>query len=197
MESDSALPPESGAEQAKLRKHLRTGFVITTVLLALVTGGVQAALIKLLNLDEALSMIQVFYKTAPLTLALTLSFLGWMFWMSRDAKDAFPKWFVLTGLCLWGAAELGNALGALQVEMPPALYSSTDPWESFKSIWVIRAIRGYYAAYGLVSFWSSIILSGFLVFSALRVMIAREEQIAKTQGPVWALQVSNLGASKR
>lgn len=180
MESDSALPPEPGAERAKLKRDLRIGFVFTTVLLALVTGGVQAALIKLLNLDEALSLIEVFFKTAPLTLALTLSLLGWMFWMSRDGKDAFAKWFVLTGLCLWGAAELGNALGALQVDMPPASYSSNDAWESLKSIWMVRAIRGYYAAYGPASFWSSIILSGFLVFAALRVLMAREEQLAKT-----------------
>ena len=168
------VPEEIRSAQRSLRSDLNLAVALTSVLLTLFSTGAQAATLKLLGLDDSITLVQTFFRTAPLTIALTTSILVWLIW-AGDGMETFGKWFFTTAVCLLAAMLIGNALGALQVEMPPA-YVGNNFWESIKGIGLVRMFRGYYAAYGPSSFWSSFVLAGFLVFAIIRIKVAAEKR---------------------
>lgn len=169
---DTGKKPDQALEA--LSRDLKRGLALTCVLLTLLTTGVQAALVKLLQLEDTLSLLDTFFRTAPLTIALALSTL----WAVTGDTGSVPRvsaWCISTAFCLCLAAIVGNALGALHIEIPDDPDHRWD-WKSMLE----RAMKAYYNAYGSAAFWSSIIVAGFLVFVIRRIRAAYDERSCPT-----------------
>ncbi|MBV6458380.1 MAG: hypothetical protein HONBIEJF_01507 [Fimbriimonadaceae bacterium] len=167
--------PDQPNQKERLAGDLKRGMAVTSLLIVLFTTGLQAALLKALHLDDALTLLGTFAKTAPLTTALVAAFYVAMWWEFRtNDNHFFGKWVAVTTVFLWAAAAIGNWAGAIQIKMPPHPGPVTNPF-----IWVYqflaRAIQGFYGAYGPAGFWSSLVLAGFLVFAIYRIGLYYEE----------------------
>jgi len=169
-------PSQQGSARRRLTGDLQRGLALTSCLILLITTGVQAALLQFFNLDQALTLLGTFAKTAPLTTALVAGFYLAFWWTFRtDEEHFFGRWIFVTTVLLWAVALIGKWTGTLMIQMPPQRGGLGNPF-----LWVYqflaRALSGYYNAYGPAGFWSSLILAAFLIFAIYRVGLYYEER---------------------
>jgi hypothetical protein len=146
--------------------ELKRGAGWAAVAVTLVSTGVQAAVLKASGLEDAVTLLQLFFRTAPLTVAVAV-----IAELVADAADsAKDRWFVTllySAGVLWAATLIGGALGGLQIRPEPVLTGgekSVNPavWAAF---YLVNMLAGYFKAYGDGPFLSSLILGGFLFWA--------------------------------
>jgi len=138
--------------------EVKTAGTVVTVVITLLTVGAQAAVLKALQVE--MEVFQLFLRTAPLTLAVAVS---WLIWARPWGHDEAPILRVLlTGGVMVGSLWLAGKIGGVrpEVAMPRSWVSLLSPGRMIEFLW--RALSGYYRAYGAGNFWSSLILGGFL-----------------------------------
>jgi hypothetical protein len=130
--------------------------LVAGVLITLVGTSAQAALLKLLGLEEPLTLLEVFLRTAPLTVAIALIILIFL-----SGSDAEERWMsvIFAMIILAIAGFISTAFAGLRVEPVWLGKSGPQGYGIFTPFVVIYAyLRGFYHAYGPPSFWSSVVL---------------------------------------
>lgn len=157
----------------RLQRDLRKTVTIGAVLAALLSGGLQAAVIKATGLDDAKQFLDIVAVTAPLTVAVTLAVLLWT--AVPEDRLQYPYRIFWTFLLFIGAALITGAVGGNDVVeyMDPSAAKATG----YKLLMAILA--GFFRMYGRYAFWISLITGCILAYAAMRVLRALEEAARK------------------
>jgi hypothetical protein len=139
-------------------QEVRAVATVVTVVVTLLTVGVQAAVLKALQVE--VELLQVLLRTAPLTLAVATCYLLWHGVGPRDDRPLLM--LLLTTAVLLGSLLLSGWLGGVRPDMaiPREWWILIAPKQAINFIG--GALSAYYRAYGSGTFVSSLILGVFL-----------------------------------
>lgn len=150
-------------------ERLRKGAGLAALAITFATVGIQGVILDLLpvkELQDAANLVQLLFRTAPLTLAFAV-IAGLVVDQIESGND--DRWFwVVPGcaLVLWVSTLLGNTLGGMQVHPAQVVREEGVVNPFLRGIYyLINMGTGYYRAYGHSTFWSSLILGIFLYWA--------------------------------
>jgi hypothetical protein len=178
MPHKPAPPLRRTASLRKTLGELQQGVGLAGLAITFVTLGGQAAMVKALQLDEAASLIQMFCRTAPLTVAF--AFITGLVLDVADDESRWPWTLVWSAVILWISTFVGSIFGGLKVE-PADVVADRAINPVLKAVfYLINMGTGYYRAYGDAAFWSSLIL-GVLLFWVCGVFVRYVEAPSSSQ----------------
>ncbi len=160
--------------------HVRYAAVAAGFLVALVTTGLQAAVLTVWTGDAATTLLDVFVRTAPLTLAVAL-IVRWSadFWHGRvqvfegHPPFQFLVWIGVVSMILYDARAVGDLLGdhvETQRVLVPAQGGGLLYVAGQRAVAaIINSVAGYYQTYGFAKFASALVLGAFVAFAWWRL----------------------------
>jgi len=164
--------------------ELKRAAGLTALVVTLLSTGMQAALLKAFALEDALTLLTVFFRTAPLTIAVAL-----IAALVMEAVDSVEdRWFwtvVKAAIVLWVSTLLGNWLGGLRIEPVDVLTGGEKSVNPFvrAAFYLVNALAGYFKAYGGATFLSSVALGCFLFWAGRRYVEIKRAPDAPEEPP--------------
>jgi hypothetical protein len=160
--------------------HVRYAAIGAGFLVALVTTGLQAAVLTVWKGDAAATLLDVFVRTAPLTLAVAI-IVRWSadFWHGRvqvfegHPPFQFLVWIGVVSMILYDARAVGDLLGdhvETQRVLAPAQGGGVMYVAGQRAVAaIVNSVAGYYQTYGFAKFTSALVLGAFVAFAWWRL----------------------------
>lgn len=143
-------------------EQIRNWTGIVAVLVTLLTVGLQAAVLKLLDLEDAIELANLFLRTAPLTISVALVAYATI----REWFEHLYAWILYFAVVLGTATSLGETFGGMQV-VPVQVVPHSVRLGAINGL--VNLLAGYCVAYTWPVFTSSLILGMFLAWVWLRL----------------------------